>query len=246
VFQFAGRIVADTRHETYLRFYEKKRHVFGTHECIRAGLIWHTIEFIKAIVSSLDPNYDFVDALLPNLANDEVILCGNATKCIATYQTARLKNDQRLISNSGSASRRYDLPVAIGAAVARKGKRVILPNKGGYLSMRTSQDSFSDRRIGEGERCISFPDVVKLAAEYGLPARRIGPQGCCEAIRDAIASDGPIVCEVMLDPEQRFEPRLSSLSLPDGRMVSARLEDMVPFLDREELRSNLLVPLAEN
>ena len=168
----------------------------------------------------------------------------------------------------------YDLPAAIGAAVARKGKRVIclagdgslqfniqelqtlahsrLPvklfvlNNGGYLSMRTTQDSFFGRRIGEGpESGVSFPDVVKLATAYGLPSRRIGPQGCCEAIREAIAADGPIVCEVMLDPAQRFEPRLSSRRLPDGRMVSAPLEDMFPFLDREELKSNLLIPLAE-
>jgi acetolactate synthase-1/2/3 large subunit len=219
--------------------------------------------------------YHFADALFQNLAEDDVVICGNATACITTYQTARLKKGQRLISNSGSASMGYDLPAAIGAAVARKGKRVIclagdgslqlniqelqtlahshLPvklfvlNNGGYLSMRTTQDSFFGRRIGEGpDSGISFPDVVKLATAYGLPSCRIGPQGCCEGIRDAIAGQGPIVCDVMLDPEQRFEPRLSSRRLPDGRMESAPLEDMFPFLDREELRGNLLVPLAES
>jgi acetolactate synthase-1/2/3 large subunit len=46
----------------------------------------------------------------------------------------------------------------------------------------------------------------------------------------------------MLNPEQSFEPKLSSRQLPDGRMVSAPLEDMFPFLSREELQENLLIP----
>ena len=49
--------------------------------------------------------------------------------------------------------------------------------------------------------------------------------------------------EVVLDPKQEFEPRLSSRTLPDGRIVSAALEDMYPFLDREELQSNMIAPI---
>jgi acetolactate synthase-1/2/3 large subunit len=219
--------------------------------------------------------YHFVDALFQSLSADDVVVCGNATACIVPYQTARLKKGQRLISNSGAASMGYDLPAAIGAAVARGGKRVIclagdgsvqlniqelqtlveyrLPvklfvlNNQGYLSIRATQDSFFNKRIGEGpESGVSFPDMVKLAAAYGLPSMRIGPDGCCQAIRDALAAEGPVVCDVLLDPNQRFEPRTSSRRLPDGRMVSAPLEDMFPFLDRDEFSSNLLIPAMEN
>jgi acetolactate synthase-1/2/3 large subunit len=55
--------------------------------------------------------------------------------------------------------------------------------------------------------------------------------------------DGPLVCDVMLDPKQNFEPKLSSRALPDGRLVSSPLEDMFPFLSREELKENMIVPL---
>jgi acetolactate synthase-1/2/3 large subunit len=58
-------------------------------------------------------------------------------------------------------------------------------------------------------------------------------------IRQALDAPGPTVCEVMLDPAQEFEPRLKSRQLPDGTMVSPALEDMYPFLDRAELKSNL-------
>ena len=215
--------------------------------------------------------YHFADALFRSLADDDVVVCGNATACIVPYQTARLKKGQRLISNSGAASMGYDLPAAIGAAVARGGKRVIcmagdgslqlniqelqtlveyhLPiklfvlNNEGYLSIRTTQQSFFSDLLGVGPGTgVSFPDTTKIATAYGLPAMRIGPQKCCESIRDALAMEGPVVCEVMLDPAQRFEPRMSSRRLADGRMVSAPLEDMYPFLDREEFRENLLIP----
>jgi acetolactate synthase-1/2/3 large subunit len=218
--------------------------------------------------------YHFVDALFQNLASDDVVVCGNATACIVPYQTARLKKGQRLISNSGAASMGHDLPAAIGAAVARGGKRVVclagdgslqlniqelqtlkeyrLPvklfvlNNGGYLSIRTTQESFFTKFLGTGpENGVSFPDMKSIAAAYGLPAMQLAPGNCCEAIREALAAEGPVVCEVMLDSQQRFEPRSSSRRLPDGRMVSAPLEDMFPFLEREELQSNLLIPPVE-
>jgi acetolactate synthase I/II/III large subunit len=218
--------------------------------------------------------YMFVHELFERLRADDAVVCGNATACIVTYQTARLKKGQRLISNSGSASMGHDLPAAVGAAVAREGKRVIclagdgsvqlniqelqtiahhrLPvklfvlNNGGYLSIRGTQDSFFQKRIGEGPGSgLSFPDTRKLAEAYGLPSMRIGPENCAGAIEEALAMEGPVVCEVMLDPAQRFEPRLASRRLEDGRMVSSPLEDMFPFLDRDELRENLLIPMVE-
>lgn len=228
----------------------------------------------KTSTGSLLNPYHFVSQLFETFTDDDAIVCGNATACIVTYQAARLKKGQRLISNSGSASMGHDLPCAIGAAVAR-GKRVIclagdgslqlnmqelqtlvhyrLPvklfvlNNGGYLSIRGTQDSFFQKRIGEGpESGVSFPDTLRIAAAYGIPARRIDPQNCAAGIREALESGGPFICEVMLDPQQRFEPRLASRRLDDGRMVSSPLEDMFPFLDRDELKQNLLIPPVED
>jgi acetolactate synthase-1/2/3 large subunit len=48
--------------------------------------------------------------------------------------------------------------------------------------------------------------------------------------------------EVSIDPDQPFAPKASSRKLEDGRMVSAPLEDLAPFLSRDEFRSNMLVP----
>jgi len=168
----------------------------------------------------------------------------------------------------------YDLPAAVGAAVAREGKRVIclagdgsiqlniqelqtvvhhqLPikifvvNNGGYLSIRITQDSFFGRFTGESPRSgLTFPDMVKVAQAYGLPAMRIEGANFEAAIDQAFNICGPSLCEVMLDPDQQFEPKVSSKQLPDGRIVSAPLEDLYPFLEREELLSNLFIPPME-
>jgi acetolactate synthase-1/2/3 large subunit len=80
--------------------------------------------------------------------------------------------------------------------------------------------------------------MVKVAAAYGLPAFRIERANMENDIARAIADPGPVLCDVVVDPQQGFEPRVSSRQLPDGRIVSPELEDMFPFLSREELESN--------
>lgn len=215
--------------------------------------------------------YHFARDLFELLSDDDVIVCGDATACIVTFQSAVIQKNTRLFSNSGSASMGYDLPAAIGAAIARGGKRVIclagdgslqmniqelqtakhykLPiklfvlNNGGYLSIRQTQKAFFGLAVGAGpESGVSFPDFVKVAGAYGLSASRLDQPDFKNKLSDILATPGSHVCEVMLDPEQGFEPKLSSRRLPDGRMVSSPLDDMAPFLDREELESNRINP----
>ncbi len=216
----------------------------------------------------LNPYY-FIEQLSTRLADDEVIICGNATSCIVPFQTMRLRKHQRLISNSGSASMGYDLPAAIGAAFARPGKRVIclagdgsiqlniqelqtivhhqLPlkifvlNNSGYLSMRMTQSGFFGRLTGESASSgASFPDMVKVACAYGIPSIRVDRQSQLAQIDRALAADGPALIDVVLDPNQEFEPRSRARQLPDGRIVSPNLEDMYPFLDETELTDNVI------
>ena len=217
--------------------------------------------------------YDFVERLFQKLGPDDAVVLGNAAACIVPYQAANLKKGQRLISNSGSASMGYDLPAAVGAAVAKKGKRVIclagdgsvqlniqelqtmvhyhLPlkllvlNNGGYLSIRQSQSNFFGRLVGEGPTSgVSFPDYRKVGTAYGIPSVRIGNVEELPALWEALDAPGPSLCEIMLDPAQEFEPRLKSRQLPNGTIVTPALEDMFPFLSPEELQSNLFIKPA--
>jgi acetolactate synthase-1/2/3 large subunit len=112
------------------------------------------------------------------------------------------------------------------------------------LSIRASQKNyFQERYIGEGARSgVSIPDTLKICAAYGLPAARVSALSELDAaIQKAFDHDGPYVLEIMTPPEQAIIPSVSSRVNPDGSMSSRPLEDMAPFLDREEYRSNLLV-----
>ena len=169
----------------------------------------------------------------------------------------------------------YDLPAAIGAAVARGGKRVIclagdgslqmniqelqtlrhhgwpikvfVLNNGGYLSIKQTQTAFFGLAVGAGaESGVTCPDFVRVAEAYGLPASRLDQPDFASDLAAALAKPGPHVCEVLLDPAQGFEPKLSSRRLPDGRMVSSPLDDMAPFLDRDELERNRIAGVSSN
>ncbi len=219
--------------------------------------------------SALLNPYHFVEHLFDSLSADDVVVCGNASACIIPFQVARIRKGQRLISNSGAASMGHDLPAALGAAVAREGKRVIclagdgsiqlnlqelqtvvhhrLPVKifvlenQGYLSIRLTQSTFFRNFVGEGPSSgVSFPDMVKIASAYGIPAMRIDDRESLKEIPAFLDAPGPALCAVRLDPNQEFEPRLKSRQLPDGTIATPALEDMYPFLDVEELRTNMI------
>ncbi|MBS2024961.1 MAG: thiamine pyrophosphate-binding protein [Deltaproteobacteria bacterium] len=123
-------------------------------------------------------------------------------------------------------------------------KLFVLNNEGYHSIRQTQRNYFPDNPVGyDAASGIGFPDFGKLAAAYGYPFRRIeSVQGMREHIRAALQQPGAQFVEVMLDPEQAFSPKTSSRKLPDGRMVSAPLEDMAPFLPREEFAQNMFVP----
>ena len=82
---------------------------------------------------------------------------------------------------------------------------------------------------------MSFPDFEKLADAFGIPYCKLDSEkDAGSVIGGVLNSDGPCICEVLVDPEQNFEPKSSSRVLPDGRIVSPSLDDMAPFLEREE------------
>ncbi len=215
-------------------------------------------------------SYDFIDRLFEMLGSEDAVVCGNATACIVPYQVAKLKRGQRLISNSGSASMGYDLPAAIGVAVAGAKRTICLAgdgslqmnvqelqtvvgyrlpikifvlNNGGYLSIRQTQTGFfQGRKIGESpESGVTFPDMLKVGLAYGIPSFSISTLANMARIQQELDSPGPALFDVHLDPNQEFEPRLRSRILPDGKILTPNLEDMYPFLSAEELASNMLV-----
>ena len=126
--------------------------------------------------------------------------------------------------------------------------KIFVFDNAGYVSIRQTQDNiFEGRRVGEGPQSgVSFPDLVRLAEAYGIAATRVTCHDeLDEAIGAALASVGPALVDVVMDPDEAFLPKVIAERLPDGRLVSKPLEDMHPFLDREEFADNMIGPPYE-
>lgn len=217
--------------------------------------------------SPINP-YVFIDKLFSASKADDRIICGNGSACVITFQACKIKQGQRLFTNSGCAAMGYGFPAAVGVAVSDNSKRTIcidgdgsimmnlqelatvrqnnlnlklfILNNNGYLSIRqTQRNLFKPPFIGiDRESGVGFPDFEKIADAFGLPYYKILQENECEnQLKQVMDSDGPCICEVVVDPAQNFAPKSSSKVLPDGRIVSPSLEDMAPFLDREEFET---------
>ncbi|MBL7936735.1 MAG: thiamine pyrophosphate-binding protein, partial [Bacteroidia bacterium] len=122
--------------------------------------------------------------------------------------------------------------------------KIIYLNNDGYVSIKQTQDGFfGGHRVGSDPKSgVSFPNILKLGEAYGFKTCQItSHQNLGKEIDDVLSYHGPIICEVILTNDYKFFPKVSSKKLDDGRMISAPLEDLAPFLDREEFRSNLFI-----
>jgi acetolactate synthase I/II/III large subunit len=127
--------------------------------------------------------------------------------------------------------------------------KIFLLNNSGYASIfQTHRNFFGGVEVGGGPNSgVTFPDFGRLSEGFGLPFRRCTcHQDMSEAVAATLATDGPAVCEVMLDENQPFAPKLGAKQLPDGRIVSPALEDLSPFLAREVLHENMLIDLIKD
>jgi acetolactate synthase I/II/III large subunit len=119
-------------------------------------------------------------------------------------------------------------------------------NNEGYGSIRASQTAFFGKcKIGcDPETGQSLPDVRRVAEAYGISTDVIPDQrNLADDIRRVLANPSPVVCDVHLVLDEVRQPRVSSVQLPDGSFVSKPLEDLWPFLDREEFESNMFTPV---
>lgn len=121
--------------------------------------------------------------------------------------------------------------------------KLVVWNNNGYLSIRTTQKKFfSGREIGtDKESGVSFPQTKKIALAYSIPyfsSKNV--KTLQKTLSNAFNTKGPVIIEIFCPPMQEIIPSASSLKLPDGRMVSKPLEDMYPFLSREEFFSQMI------
>lgn len=150
--------------------------------------------------------------------------------------------DERVICLDGDGSFMMNLQELQTVAHNRWNMKLFILNNNGYHSIRQTQSNlFKDRPLigvceGNG---ISFPKFEKIADAFEIPYVMIEDiKDIRSKVKQILDTKGPVLCEVILDETQNFAPKLSSRVLPDGTIVSPEIDDMFPFLDREEYEQN--------
>jgi acetolactate synthase-1/2/3 large subunit len=213
--------------------------------------------------------YVLMDELSNALRPEDQLVIGNGTEAPACYQAYRVQEGQRVyitgwgsmgwdlplvigtclggggrrtvcVAGDGSIQwniqelltiRNYNLPV-----------KIFVCNNEGYTSIRATQRNFfQGRYVGSDPQSgVANPNFSGLAAAYGFRYTRIDTNaGLRAGIADVLGDEGPVLCELRVSPDQAISPRVSSFRRDDGTFESRPLEDMAPFLSREEVHENM-------
>lgn len=197
---------------------------------------------------------------------DSILALGNNTANTAKLQIGVQKKDQRVLSNYTCGSMGYDLPAAIGAAVASKKKvycvtgdgsimmnlqelqtikhydlpvNVVVFSNGGYAAIRqTSKNFFNGVCIGCTEDTgISFPNFEDVAKTFGFIYIKCSSNNEVEnAIKELMNSEKRVLLEVEQLYDNPVVPKVMSRLDENGKMQTPALQDMAPFLSEEEMK----------
>jgi acetolactate synthase I/II/III large subunit len=156
---------------------------------------------------------------------------------------------RRTILVDGDGGFQFNIQELETAARLKLPVKFFVLNNDGYASIRASQKAyFGKANIGcDSSTGLTIPQMSKIAAAYNIPSIVIPDQkNLREDVRRALAMEGPVIVDVHVIPDEVRAPRLQSYQKPDGSFVSKPLEDLFPFLDREEFRSQMIVPTLED
>jgi len=219
-----------------------------------------------ALIDALSGQLERDDLLVPGSSGQ----CSELT-----HQAVKIRPGVRMLNSEGLGPMGFGVPAALGACVAAGVRRTIcvdgdggfqmnaqelevvrrlaLPIKyfvldnQGYGSIRTTQRSYFQRLVGsDASSGLTLPDACALASAYGISTARLDSNDDLRTkLPELLAAPGPLVCSVRVNPDQQTLPRAVSFRRPDGSMATKPMEDLYPFLDRDELRASLFIPEVE-
>jgi acetolactate synthase I/II/III large subunit len=222
----------------------------------------------QATQSSFVNSYQFMERLSHFCAQDDTIVTGNGLDCVSFYQGFRIKGAQRAALNGNWGSMGWDLPMAVGAHFATKGRviciagdggvmlnlqelltiganqlpvKVFVFNNEGYGSIKATQDTFFEKRYvgAEPGSKVFNPDFSMIAKAFDVPFARIADHSELDGVlAEVLASAEPALIEVMISPAQWIAPKATSFKNSEGKIESKPLDDMFPFLSDDEVADN--------
>ncbi len=216
-------------------------------------------------------SYFFTDRLSHFTPEGATILVDTGSCFHVACQTWKVKKDQRFLTTGGISTMGYWVAgigayMARGnnqtiiitgdgsmqfniqeLATIKQNKmpvKIFIFNNNGYLLIRHTQANYMDKRlIGvDSDSGLWCPDALKIANSYEIKGVRINSVNELDKkIKEVLAYNGPVICDVMTPEWQPLIPRLASVKGKDGALVAKPFEDMFPFLDTKELESNMII-----
>ena len=231
---------------------------------------WPIISPVKSDKEGIDL-YDFMGKLNTHKPDQSVVISDAGSAYYVCSQATGIKGSNRYLTSSAQAEMGFTVPACIGAAFAgspcvigitgdgsvqmniqelqtiqhhQLPIKLFVWNNDGYLSIRTTQKKFFEgREIGTDSKSgVSFPDLSRIAHAYDIDYARISDyDSLTPALETVFSFDGPMIIEVMCQREQEVVPSLMGKKNEDGTISAKPLEDMYPFLSREEFYDNMIV-----
>jgi acetolactate synthase-1/2/3 large subunit len=214
-------------------------------------------------------SYVFYEKLAEIVKAEDVMVTGNALDTTSYFQAYRVRKGQRTINSgwgsmgwclpmaigaciangkqrtlcvTGDGSFQFNVQELMTISRYRLPIKIFIFNNQGYSNIRGTQESFFEARYvgSDFDSGVSNPNFAKLADAYDFRYSTIRTnEDLVDGIRAALAMEGPSICEVNLSSEQRILPKASAFRRPDGTFESRPLQDMAPFLSREEVAANM-------
>lgn len=210
-----------------------------------------------------------LEALPALLEDNAVIVTDVGAPLLNGHYIFKPRPKQRFFTSQGLGEMGFGLPGAIGAYFADTDRQIVclntdgaimfnlqelqvashhrIPlklfifNNGGYGMIKVSQENLFDSRISGSSIStgISFPSFEFVARTFGFRYVKINSVKELENISETISNSEAILFDVLMDPGQKYFPRLATNKLSDGSFVSPPLEDLTPLIPIELLEDLL-------
>jgi acetolactate synthase-1/2/3 large subunit len=213
--------------------------------------------------------YAFMRVLSQQMAKDAILVGDCGGNIVVSNHAFETKYGQRNITNNGNSPMGFSFAGAMGAWFAApnnlqvvctigdggfnmniqeiqtfinygvKVKTFILNNHIYGITKAFQETNFQGRAEACGPVGYNPPNFVKIAQAYGVKTVEINSHAeMQQKIDEVLSYDGAVVCDVNMHEHHTYEPRIFGWKTP--------IEDMYPYLPRDEFRANMFIEPLED
>ncbi len=207
--------------------------------------------------------YRFMRRLSEIMTKDDILLADCGGNIVITSHAFETKLGQHFITNNGNSPMGFSFSAAIGAWFAAPEKNIICIIGDGGMNMNIQElqtiknygckvktiilnnhiygitkafqeTNFQGRAEACGPKGYSPPNFIEITKAYGIKTIELkNPSDIDDSIIELIKSDEAVVCDVDIHEFHTYEPRIFGWNTP--------IEDMYPYIDREEFKNNMSI-----